>query len=113
MTALRLPSMKTAVRGLAFSLLVLASGAAQAAPKADIFYDCVAQVQAQYLLDQANCLIYVAAQRDLCNALAAQHYGAAMAGCAVSASEAADIRTQVSPGLKQNRDSAFLRRLRF
>lgn len=111
MTARRTPSAKPAMSSLAFTLLVLASSAALAAPKSDVFYDCVSSVQTQYQLDQSKCLVYLAAQRDLCLAQATQRYADAMAGCAVSASKASSIRTQVSP--KQNLDTGFMRRLRF
>ena len=113
MTAHRVPSVKTTVRSPAFGLLALASSAALAAPKEAAFYDCVAGVQAQYQLDLSLCSVYLAEQRDVCRLLAGQRYANAMTGCAVAASKASALRTQVTPAFKQSLDKAFMRRLRF
>jgi hypothetical protein len=110
--ALPILSAKAAMRGLALSLVVLASSTAMAAPNGQTFYDCVAQVQSQYQLDLSKCLFYLADQRAVCNAQAVQRYADGMTGCAVTASKASAIRTQVTPLAKQNIDPAFTRRLR-
>ena len=113
MTALHVPAVKATLRGLAFALAALSSGAALAAPNNNTFNDCVSSVQWQYQLDQSACLIYLAEQRALCIAQATQRYADGMAGCGLAASRSSSIRKQVSPALKQNVDSAFVRRLRF
>ena len=105
-------SAKTAIRGLVFSLLALASSAALGAPREDAFYDCVGGVQAQYQLDLALCSARLAEQRDICRAEAAQRYASGMTACAVTASKASAIRVQVTPAPKQSLDTAFIRRLR-
>jgi hypothetical protein len=111
-TTLAIRSAKTAMRGLLFSLIALASSTALGAPREDAFYDCVGGVQAQYQLDLALCSARLAEQRDICRAEAAQRYASGMTACAVTASKASAIRVQVTPAPKQSLDTAFIRRLR-
>ena len=109
MTALR----KTALFMLATGFL---TSAALAAPNStpDPVGNCVNDATMQFNLDYVQCAgLYPALATELrnqCQAQAMVKYTQALIACGNNKS--ASVRSGVSPSLKQNVDSGFLRRLR-
>ena len=109
----------TALGRLPFVVLVacLFTSAALAAPKgtSDPVASCVSNAATQFNLDYALCHgmypLEATQLRGQCEAQAMVKYTVAVAACGNG--KASSVRTGVSPSLKQNTDSGFLRRLRF
>ncbi|MBL8599325.1 MAG: hypothetical protein JNL14_16445 [Devosia sp.] len=97
----------------AFATIVLTS-AALAAPNGtpDPVADCANKAAIQYSLDYAMChnTNPNIELRQLCQAQATAKYSLAVAACG---NKSSSVRTGVTPGLKQNTDSGFVRRLRY
>jgi hypothetical protein len=102
---------KIVPRGLLLSIALLAS-AAIAAPNgtAGSIEDCFYKAQLQFAIDQALCGAIPAEGRGPCLSQAVQDYAMALQAC--GSSKSSSLRTEVTPGLKQNLDTAFTRRLR-
>jgi hypothetical protein len=105
-------------RRAALSLLTafVLTGSALAAPNGtpDPVGVCVSSATTQFNIDYVQCAgLYPPIATELignCQALAALKYSQALAKCG---NKSSSVRTGVSPALKQNTDSGFLRRLRY
>lgn len=97
---------------LSLLALLAVTPATLAAPNGtpDPVANCANGALIQYNLDYAQCYaipIEQGPQREMCLTQATVKYSLAVAACGKSS-----VRASVSPSLKQNLDSAFVRRLR-